>query len=173
MVPVCGAALAEVTRMRSLPKDLPAEDSPLRNSFSKDSFMDRRKFLAASGGLLAATVPGGSIMVHAAESVTSSAPAPNPWPAGSVRKIPIGVFDPVYEHLSLDAMLDKVTALVEQDRKSTRLNSSHVEISYAVFCLKKKNQQQKVQIDNRGGDNMVLFVRPNSPDADRISALVA
>src|SRR5690349_23328923 len=27
---------------------------------------------------------------------------------------------------------------VELDRKSTRLNSSHVEISYAVFCLKKK-----------------------------------
>src|SRR5699024_11722900 len=27
------------------------------------------------------------------------------------------------------------------DRKSTRLNSSHVSISYAVFCLKKKNQQ--------------------------------
>src|SRR5690349_22491623 len=27
---------------------------------------------------------------------------------------------------------------VRQDRKSTRLNSSHVEISYAVFCLKKK-----------------------------------
>src|SRR5438874_5874722 len=26
------------------------------------------------------------------------------------------------------------------DRKSTRLNSSHVEISYAVFCLKKKRQ---------------------------------
>src|SRR5690349_22026605 len=26
------------------------------------------------------------------------------------------------------------------DRKSTRLNSSHVEISYAVFCLKKKKQ---------------------------------
>src|SRR5690349_22839635 len=28
-----------------------------------------------------------------------------------------------------------------QDRKSTRLNSSHVEISYAVFCLKKKSTQ--------------------------------
>src|SRR2546421_7125981 len=27
-----------------------------------------------------------------------------------------------------------------QDRKSTRLNSSHDQISYAVFCLKKKNQ---------------------------------
>src|SRR5207302_10403620 len=28
------------------------------------------------------------------------------------------------------------------DRKSTRLNSSHVNISYAVFCLKKKTEQQ-------------------------------
>src|SRR5690349_22533685 len=28
--------------------------------------------------------------------------------------------------------------VLEPDRKSTRLNSSHVEISYAVFCLKKK-----------------------------------
>src|SRR5206468_4417991 len=28
------------------------------------------------------------------------------------------------------------------DRKSTRLNSSHDQISYAVFCLKKKNQKQ-------------------------------
>src|SRR3712207_7250146 len=30
--------------------------------------------------------------------------------------------------------------LRETDRKSTRLNSSHANISYAVFCLKKKNQ---------------------------------
>src|SRR5690606_41008719 len=30
---------------------------------------------------------------------------------------------------------------VEVDRKSTRLNSSHVKISYAVFCLKKKKTQ--------------------------------
>src|SRR5690349_24596940 len=29
------------------------------------------------------------------------------------------------------------------DRKSTRLNSSHVEISYAVFCLKKKKKKKK------------------------------
>src|SRR5690242_20756740 len=29
------------------------------------------------------------------------------------------------------------------DRKSTRLNSSHMSISYAVFCLKKKKKQQK------------------------------
>src|SRR5690349_23772710 len=32
------------------------------------------------------------------------------------------------------------------DRKSTRLNSSHVEISYAVFCLKKKkNKSRKIE----------------------------
>src|SRR5947199_1550403 len=30
----------------------------------------------------------------------------------------------------------------ERDRKSTRLNSSHLGISYAVFCLKKKKKQQ-------------------------------
>src|SRR5256885_3501586 len=30
----------------------------------------------------------------------------------------------------------------QQDRKSTRLNSSHLVISYAVFCLKKKNTQR-------------------------------
>src|SRR3712207_8893614 len=29
----------------------------------------------------------------------------------------------------------------QEDRKSTRLNSSHANISYAVFCLKKKNQK--------------------------------
>src|SRR6267378_1059362 len=31
----------------------------------------------------------------------------------------------------------------QRDRKSTRLNSSHVEISYAVFCLKKKNAKKQ------------------------------
>src|SRR2546430_2051347 len=33
--------------------------------------------------------------------------------------------------------------LIKLDRKSTRLNSSHSQISYAVFCLKKKKRQQK------------------------------
>src|SRR2546430_9157001 len=31
--------------------------------------------------------------------------------------------------------------ITPEDRKSTRLNSSHSQISYAVFCLKKKNKQ--------------------------------
>src|SRR3989442_7588606 len=34
--------------------------------------------------------------------------------------------------------LSDTQAAMDQDRKSTRLNSSHVRISYAVFCLKKK-----------------------------------
>src|SRR3712207_8424794 len=33
-----------------------------------------------------------------------------------------------------------VPVVVEEDRKSTRLNSSHANISYAVFCLKKKKK---------------------------------
>src|SRR5437660_892754 len=35
-----------------------------------------------------------------------------------------------------------------RDRKSTRLNSSHVAISYAVFCLKKKNKHKKLKLHN-------------------------
>src|SRR5690606_39691409 len=41
-----------------------------------------------------------------------------------------------HEHV-LDEQLEAA------DRKSTRLNSSHVKISYAVFCLKKKKKQQQ------------------------------
>src|SRR5699024_11614170 len=40
-----------------------------------------------------------------------------------------------------DALKGPAQALAVRDRKSTRLNSSHVSISYAVFCLKKKKQQ--------------------------------
>src|SRR3989475_7396989 len=36
----------------------------------------------------------------------------------------------------------KRTVPADPDRKSTRLNSSHSQISYAVFCLKKKKTQQ-------------------------------
>src|SRR5438477_9664919 len=43
----------------------------------------------------------------------------------------------------------------QRDRKSTRLNSSHMSISYAVFCLKKKNK-----VSNPNGD-----VRSHMPDS--------
>src|SRR5687768_18249183 len=38
---------------------------------------------------------------------------------------------------------DRAVLLQTQDRKSTRLNSSHGYISYAVFCLKKKNNASR------------------------------
>src|SRR3712207_8088334 len=38
----------------------------------------------------------------------------------------------------------RVEQLVLGDRKSTRLNSSHANISYAVFCLKKKNTHKRL-----------------------------
>src|SRR5690625_5501569 len=41
-----------------------------------------------------------------------------------------------YERMRTDAQLH------DEDRKSTRLNSSHVAISYAVFCLKKKKKNK-------------------------------
>src|SRR5215813_14526908 len=39
---------------------------------------------------------------------------------------------------------DRLTRARGRDRKSTRLNSSHVRISYAVFCLKKKKKNKKI-----------------------------
>src|SRR5690554_7027335 len=51
---------------------------------------------------------------------------------------PAAVLDhDIVEHLD-------VPGLRVEDRKSTRLNSSHVRISYAVFCLKKK-KKKKIQ----------------------------
>src|SRR3712207_7822616 len=41
--------------------------------------------------------------------------------------------------LAPDVILAQGASTVGPDRKSTRLNSSHANISYAVFCLKKKN----------------------------------
>src|SRR5256885_10657251 len=46
-------------------------------------------------------------------------------------------------HLSADEIGDARRAGAAQDRKSTRLNSSHLVISYAVFCLKKKSELQQ------------------------------
>src|SRR3712207_6875539 len=46
----------------------------------------------------------------------------------------------------LDRGLDVTLLHAQQDRKSTRLNSSHANISYAVFCLKKKkNHTQNIR----------------------------
>src|SRR5947207_12115210 len=42
------------------------------------------------------------------------------------------------------------TATQKEDRKSTRLNSSHTVISYAVFCLKKKKQEIEALLHHIG-----------------------
>src|SRR5438876_9096914 len=42
------------------------------------------------------------------------------------------------------AVAGHVALQVDQDRKSTRLNSSHPSISYAVFCLKKKKKKKNI-----------------------------
>src|SRR5699024_12687968 len=58
-------------------------------------------------------------------------PPPSPVPQSSLSSLPLFLcssFSPVVPPPSAKSL----------DRKSTRLNSSHVSISYAVFCLKKK-----------------------------------
>src|SRR5699024_12560024 len=52
----------------------------------------------------------------------------------NTKEIPAGNGSPLTIQLQDD------TQNLDEDRKSTRLNSSHVSISYAVFCLKKKNK---------------------------------
>src|SRR5690554_7658001 len=47
-------------------------------------------------------------------------------------------------HLTYEGAKKRYPEITEEiDRKSTRLNSSHVRISYAVFCLKKKKKKKK------------------------------
>src|SRR5688500_13996652 len=52
---------------------------------------------------------------------------------------PNAAFTPVEEAVLIN---QSIAAYRQQDRKSTRLNSSHLVISYAVFCLKKKNKKK-------------------------------
>src|SRR5262245_64083108 len=58
--------------------------------------------------------------------------------------------NPLAEQLNIDQKTvlfrvaqESLTNVEQQDRKSTRLNSSHLGISYAVFCLKKKKKKKK------------------------------
>src|SRR3712207_6981164 len=54
------------------------------------------------------------------------------------EEIPDGLIDEGHLEENFFELRDELDRLNE-DRKSTRLNSSHANISYAVFCLKKKN----------------------------------
>src|SRR3712207_8282742 len=57
---------------------------------------------------------------------------------GAAESRPFARLMPVRRHI----LVLVLAFLAVEDRKSTRLNSSHANISYAVFCLKKKNQKE-------------------------------
>src|SRR5256885_11111529 len=60
-------------------------------------------------------------------------------------------------------------ALAQIDRKSTRLNSSHLVISYAVFCLKKKKYKCTYTLDENHNETLEWYpsnVRPCSMPQD-------
>jgi sugar phosphate isomerase/epimerase len=83
----------------------------------KNASIDRRSFLTTTGAsLLAAAVPASANAASNATppgpfGVSVSDPTPGRAKAASQRKIPIGVFDPVYGNLSLDEMLETMKSL--------------------------------------------------------------
>src|SRR2546430_13324168 len=88
------------------------------DSFSRIRYTDKRTAFSAAKGRLRLDVRGGGITVGVA----------------MIKQIKF-VSIPV---------ADQNRAL--EDRKSTRLNSSHSQISYAVFCLKKKNTNAHIHM---------------------------
>src|SRR2546430_10739590 len=60
-----------------------------------------------------------------------------------------------------ESRLDLSLVIRTQDRKSTRLNSSHSQISYAVFCLKKKNLSD----DEAQGERLLDLAAPHQRGA--------
>src|SRR3989442_11039465 len=64
---------------------------------------------------------------------------------GSVRGLEHDLFEIGFAaHVAVRGKADLEQIVLKSDRKSTRLNSSHVRISYAVFCLKKKKKRTRL-----------------------------
>ena len=81
-------------------------------SRGRESAIDRREFLTTTGtGLLAGALPVTSRWMSESETVSAASRLQEAAKQKASVKIPIGVFDPVYDHLSLDAMLERVSAL--------------------------------------------------------------
>src|SRR5699024_12832205 len=68
----------------------------------------------------------------------------SPLPSSCTRSV-VSVL-PLQRGLVMERFLN--SRLSTSDRKSTRLNSSHVSISYAVFCLKKKRRMKELTCNN-------------------------
>src|SRR5205807_6603849 len=113
-----------------------------------DQLRTRRQMLVGATAALTSLGMGSiSALAHIEEEVSRT--------AESIHQEPVFKANPkrVYEALTDEKQFERVTLLSAamqsgmapgnkrtQDRKSTRLNSSHLVISYAVFCLKKKKQ---------------------------------
>src|SRR5690625_6574444 len=69
-------------------------------------------------------------------------PAINDSGVATIDETTIAMIDANKYIPSTRQKLPRVSSQPRLDRKSTRLNSSHVAISYAVFCLKKKNTKR-------------------------------
>lgn len=87
------------------------EESGETNPNAASGHADRRTFLKTVSGAVAAAAatgsgPGGMHSFASAQEAGSTSHSKMP-----ARKIPIGVFDPVYNDLSLDAMIEKISAL--------------------------------------------------------------
>src|SRR2546426_12357132 len=72
-----------------------------------------------------------TLPLHDALPISHGQMAPRPLEATMLK----------FHRREADVLLS--TTIIESDRKSTRLNSSHLVISYAVFCLKKKKKKKK------------------------------
>src|SRR5438045_7751431 len=90
-----------------------------------------------------------TLSLHDALPISTSVPGPRTNCVSDTTTVPAVVGNNVYVGLcpstaaptqGLFKFAMASGALVWSDRKSTRLNSSHLGISYAVFCLKKKKQ---------------------------------
>src|SRR2546430_9354325 len=60
-----------------------------------------------------------------------------------IRRGAIRRRDGALQQPQINSQLRSMMGAVQEDRKSTRLNSSHSQISYAVFCLKKKKRHSR------------------------------
>src|SRR2546430_12712900 len=77
---------------------------------------------------------------------------------GAIYGEKLGDHDRAIQYYESALTVDR-ECLPAKDRKSTRLNSSHSQISYAVFCLKKKNNH-KLNIDAESGHLSLVLSLP-------------
>src|SRR5256886_7381664 len=115
----------QTTRPRRQGRDLPKR-LPLKDAGGMMTTLNRREFLETSAGVIAAGM-----------SPPLLTQSKKPLRLGLI----IGIGNEPEAAIAKVHDLGLPTCQVYVDRKSTRLNSSHSQISYAVFCLKKKKKE--------------------------------